>query len=172
MDRFAGRRGGVPEGARMRIAPGDLDDPRVLALLRRHLEGMHASSPPGTVFALDLAGLKAPGISFFAAWDGDTLLGMGALKALDPVSGEIKSMRTDAAHLRKGVGAAMLEHLIGIARERGYRRISLETGSGPAFEPALALYRKRGFVNGEAFADYREGPFNQYLHLDLAGSVD
>ncbi len=156
----------------MRIVAGDFDDPRVIALLRQHLEGMHASSPPGTVFALDLAGLKAPGISFFAAWDGDILLGMGALKELDPAAGEIKSMRTDPAHLRKGVGAAMLKHLIGIARERGYRRISLETGSGPAFEPALALYRKRGFVDGEAFGDYSASAFNQFLHLDLSGSAD
>src|SRR5262245_31341745 len=156
----------------MRIVPGDFDDPRVLGLLRRHLEGMHASSRPGHVFALDLSGLKAPGISFFTAWDGEDLLGMGALKELDPASGEIKSMRTDAAHLRKGVGAAMLEHLIGIARERGYRRISLETGSGPAFEPALALYRKRGFVDGAAFADYTKSAFNQFLHLELAGSAD
>ena len=156
----------------MRIVAGDFDDPRVIALLRQHLEGMHASSPPGSVFALDLTGLKAPGISFFAAWDGDILLGMGAVKELDPAAGEIKSMRTDAKHLRKGVGAAMLEHLIGIARERGYRRISLETGSGPAFEAALTLYRKRGFVDGEAFGDYTESAFNQFLHLDLAGSAD
>jgi len=132
--------------ARMRIVAGDFDDARVIALLRRHLEGMHANSPPGHVFALDLSGLKAPGISFYTAWEGESLLGMGALKELDAASGEIKSMRTDPAHLRKGVGAAMLEHLIGVARERGYRRISLETGSGPAFEPALALYRKRAFV--------------------------
>jgi putative acetyltransferase len=156
----------------MRIIAGDFDDPRVLALLRQHLEGMHASSPPGHVFALDLTGLKASGISFFTAWEGDALLGMGALKALDPASGEIKSMRTDAAHLGKGVGAAMLEHLIGVARERGYRRISLETGSGPAFAPALALYRRRGFVDGEAFADYTRSAFNQFLHLELAGSAD
>ena len=154
--------------ARMRIVAGDFDDARVIALLRRHLEGMHANSPPGHVFALDLSGLKAPGISFYTAWEGESLLGMGALKELDAASGEIKSMRTDPAHLRKGVGAAMLEHLIGIARERGYRRISLETGSGPAFEPALALYRKRGFVGGAAFADYTESAFNQFLHLDLA----
>ena len=153
----------------MRIVPGDFDDPRVIALLCQHLTGMHANSPPGSVFALDLTGLKAPGISFFTAWDGEALLGMGALKELDPVSGEIKSMRTKPEHLRKGVGAAMLEHLIGIARERGYRRISLETGSGPAFEPALALYRKRGFVDGEALADYTKSAFNQFLHLDLAG---
>jgi putative acetyltransferase len=153
----------------MRIVPGDFDDPRVIALLRQHLDGMHASSPPGHVFALDLSGLKAPGISFYTAWNGDALLGMGALKELDPAAGEIKSMRTDPAHLRKGVGAAMLEHLIGIGRERGYRKISLETGSGPAFEAALALYRKRGFVNGEAFADYTESAFSQFLHLDLVG---
>jgi putative acetyltransferase len=152
----------------MRIVPGDFDDPHVIALLRQHLDGMHASSPPGHVFALDLSGLKAPGISFYTAWNGDALFGMGALKQLDPAAGEIKSMRTDPAHLRKGVGAAMLEHLIGIGRERGYRRISLETGSGPAFEAALALYRKRGFVNGGAFADYTESAFSQFLHLDLA----
>jgi putative acetyltransferase len=156
----------------MRIVAGDFDDARVLALLRRHLEGMHASSPPGHVFALDLTGLKAPGISFYTAWEGDALLGMGALKELDGATGEIKSMRTDPAHLRKGVGAAMLEHLIGVARERGYRRLSLETGSGPAFEPALALYRARGFVDGEAFGDYTKSAFNQFLHLDLAGAAD
>jgi putative acetyltransferase len=156
----------------MRIVAGDFDDPRVIALLRQHLEGMHASSPPGHVFALDLSGLKAPGISFYTAWEGDSLLGMGALKELDAASAEIKSMRTDPAHLRKGVGSAMLEHLIGVARERGYRRISLETGSGPAFEPARALYHKRGFVDGAAFADYTKSAFNQFLHLDLAGSAD
>jgi putative acetyltransferase len=155
----------------MRIVAGDFDDPRVIALLRRHLEGMHASSPPGHVFALDLSGLKAPGISFYTAWEGDALLGMGALKELDAASGEIKSMRTDPAHLRRGVGAAMLEHLIGVARERGYRRISLETGSGPAFEPALALYRRRGFVDGAAFGDYTRSAFSQFLHLELAGST-
>lgn len=149
------------------IVPADFDDPRVVDLLRIHLQGMHANSPPGSVHALDLSGLRVPEVALFTAWDGDQLLGMGALKALDDQTGEIKSMRTAAQHLRRGVAAALLEHLIGVARARGYRRISLETGSGPAFEPALALYRKRGFVNGEAFADYAASAFNQFLHLDL-----
>lgn len=152
----------------MLIKPGDFEDARVLALLREHLAGMHANSPPGSVYALDLSSLKAPDIAFFTAWDTDSLMGMGALKALDATSGEIKSMRTAVAHLRQGVAAALLEHLIGLARSRGYRRVSLETGSGPAFEPALALYRRRGFVNGAPFGDYTASPFNQFLHLDLA----
>ena|SRR5262245_7863678 len=151
----------------MRILPGDFDDSRVLALLRQHLEGMHSNSPPGSVFALDLTGLSAPGVSFFTAWEGESLLGMGALKELDAAAGEIKSMRTDPAYLRRGVAAAMLEHLIAIAQERGYRRLSLETGSGTAFEPALALYRRRGFVDGAPFGDYTKSAFNQFLHLDL-----
>lgn len=149
----------------MDIRPGDFDDPRELALLRLHLQDMRAT--PGTSYALDLSGLKAPSISFFTAWDGDALLGMGAIKQLDARSGEIKSMRTDPAHLRKGVAAAILEHLIALARARGYARVSLETGSGEAFEPALALYRGRGFANGPVFGDYEAGPFNQFLHLDL-----
>jgi putative acetyltransferase len=149
------------------IKPGDFDDPRVIALLRRHLEGMHASSPPGHVFALDWSGLQNPEISFYALWQDDDLLGFGALKELDSKTGEIKSMRTADAHLRKGVAAAILDHIIAEARKRGYARLSLETGSGPAFEPALALYRKRGFVNGEAFGGYEASSFNQFLHLDL-----
>lgn len=151
----------------MRIIPGDFDNPQVLALLRLHLAGMHASSPPGTVYALDLSGLRHPSISFFAAWAVDTLVGMGALKEIDRLTGEIKSMRTHPEHLRQGVGAEILEHLITLARERGYQRLSLETGSGPAFEPALTLYRRRGFANGGVFGDYRASAFNQFLHLDL-----
>ena len=156
----------------MKIIPGQFDDPQVQALLRLHLAGMHASSPPGSVFALDLSGLQKPDISFFTAWRDGKLLGMGALKALDAETGEIKSMRTDPAALRSGVGAAILEHLIELARRRNYRRLSLETGSGPAFEAALALYRKRGFVNGEAFGGYTASAFNQFLHLDLSRGSD
>lgn len=155
----------------MTILPGDLADPRVLDLLREHLAGMHASSPPGSVYALDLSGLQAPEIAFFTVWDADgELLGCGALKQLDAAAGEIKSMRTRAAHLRKGAAARMLDHLLALARARGYSRVSLETGSGPAFEPALALYRKFGFVNGGAFGDYVASEFNQFLHLDLAAA--
>jgi putative acetyltransferase len=149
------------------IVPGQFDDPRVVALLRLHLRGMHENGPPGSVYALDLSGLQASNVSFYTAWEGETLLGMGALKEIDAVSGEIKSMRTDPIHLRKGVAAALLEHLITTAGSRGYRRLSLETGSGPYFEPALALYRKRGFVNGGVFGEYIQSDFNQFLHLDL-----
>ena len=149
------------------VRPGDFEDDRVKALLTRHLEGMHANSPPGHVFALDWSGLQQPEISFYALWEGEDLLGVGALKELEPGAGEIKSMRTADAHLRKGVGAAILEHIIAEALRRGYKRLSLETGSGTAFEPALELYRKYGFIEGGAFDGYEKSPFNQFLHLDL-----
>ena len=152
------------------IRPGDFGDERVKALLARHLEGMHASSPPGHVFALDWSALQKPEISFYALWEGEELLGFGALKELGPRAGEIKSMRTADGHLRRGVAAAILEYLVAEARGRGYARLSLETGSGPAFEPALELYRKYGFTEGGAFADYEKSPFNQFLHLDLVST--
>ncbi len=154
----------------MVIGLADLDDQRVKALLTRHLEGMHASSPPGHVFALDWSELRSPEISFYASWEGEELLGFGALKELDSRTGEIKSMRTADAHLRKGVAARILDHIIAVARMRGYTRLSLETGSGLAFEPALALYRKRGFTNGGAFGGYQQSAFNQFLHLDLVST--
>jgi putative acetyltransferase len=149
------------------IKPVDFGDSRVKALLTRHLAGMHASSPPGHVFALDWSGLQKPEISFYALWEGEALLGFGALKELGPRAGEIKSMRTADAHLRRGVAAAILRHIISEARRREYERLSLETGSGPAFDPALDLYRKYGFTDGDAFGDYVKSPFNQFLHLDL-----
>jgi len=149
------------------IKPGDFRDDRVKALLTRHLEGMQANSPPGHVFALDWSGLQRPEISFYALWEGEDLLGFGALKELEPRAGEIKSMRTADAHLRRGVAAIILDHIIAEARKRGYTRLSLETGAGPAFESALALYRKRGFTSGEAFGAYEKSPFNQFLHLNL-----
>ena len=151
----------------MKIILGDFDDERVLALLREHLAGMHANTPAGHVYALDLSGLRVPAVTFVTAWVGEDLLGCGAIKELDATSGELKSMRTASAHLRKGVGAALLEHLLALARARGYRRVSLETGSGAAFEPALALYRKYGFANGGAFGDYVASEFNQFLHLAI-----
>jgi putative acetyltransferase len=151
----------------VRIIPGDFEDPRVLDLLRLHLAGMSESSPPGSVYALDLSGLRAPDIRFFAAWEGDALAGMGALKQLSSSHGEIKSMRTHPAFLRRGVAAGILEHLLALARERGYRRVSLETGTGPAFEPALALYRRYGFALGEKFGEYEASAFNVFMHLSL-----
>jgi putative acetyltransferase len=151
----------------MRIHPGDFTDPQVIELLRIHLAGMHSSSPKDSVFALDLSGLQRPDLSFWTVWEGDTLLGCGALKELSGDSGELKAMRTHPENLRQGVARRLLGHLLDLARARGYRRVSLETGSGEAFEPALALYRNMGFANGEAFGDYAATGFNQFLHLDL-----
>jgi putative acetyltransferase len=152
----------------MFVRKDDLSSEGSQALLRLHLEGMHANSPPGNVFALDYSGLKAPEVTVWSVWDGDEILGIGALKQLDEHSGEVKSMRTHPDHVRKGVAALLLERIISEARNRGLERLSLETGSGPAFEPALSLYRKRGFRNGGAFSDYTASDFNQFLHLDLA----
>lgn len=151
------------------IRPDDLTGEQTRALLALHLSGMQASSPAGHVFALDLSGVQTPDIEVFTAWDGEEIVAVGALRRLDAEAGELKSMRTHPDHLRRGAAAAMLEHLIQRAREQGLRRLSLETGSGEAFEPALALYRQRGFVDGGAFGDYEASDFNQFLHLSLNG---
>ena len=151
----------------MQIREDDLSGAKIRALLDYHHRDALKNSPPGTAYVLDIVGLKAPDISFWSVWDGDDLLGCGAMKERSPDWGEVKSMRTHPDHMRKGVGAAMLDHIILIAKSRGYRRISLETGTGPTYEAALGLYRKRGFINGAVFGDYRESPFNQFLHLDL-----
>jgi len=126
----------------VRIVEGPLSDPRVVALLEEHLQGMADHSPPESIHALDIAGLSAPDVTFWSFWNDGDLLGCGALKALGATEGEVKSMRTAAAHLRRGVGAAILQHIIDEARRRGYRRLNIETGSGPGFVAALALYRK------------------------------
>ena len=151
----------------MKILPGDLDDPCVRDLLKLHLTGMQENSPPDSVYALDLSGLAVAEVSLWTAWDGDELLSCGAIKELSPTSAEIKSMRTYPRHLRKGAGRALLQHMLTLARSRGYARVSLETGTSESFVPALALYRAAGFTNGEPFADYEASDFNQFLHLDL-----
>jgi putative acetyltransferase len=145
----------------------DLTGDQTRALLAIHLAGMHENTPAGHVFALDLSGLQAPGVTVWSAWRGDAIAGIAALKELDAASGELKSMRTHPDHLRQGVAATLLDHIVGEARIRGMRRLSLETGRGPSFEPALALYRRSGFANGAAFGDYEASDFNQFLHLDL-----
>jgi putative acetyltransferase len=145
----------------------DLSGDQTRALLALHLAGMHANSPADHVRALDLTGLQTPDVTVWTVWRYDGIAGIGALKALPDGTGELKSMRTHPDHLRAGVAAALLEHIIGEAKARGYSRLSLETGSGPAFDPALALYRRRGFVDGEAFSDYERSAFNQFLHLEL-----
>lgn len=149
------------------IREDDLSGEPTQALLAHHLAGMHATSPPGHSFALDLSGLQAPGVTVWTAWDGDAIAGVGALKRLGDGVGELKSMRTHPDHLRRGVGAAILERIIAVASAEGLRRLSLETGSGAAFDAALSLYRRRGFTDGPAFGDYVASDFNQFLHLDL-----
>lgn len=151
----------------MHIERDDLRRPAIHALLDEHLAQMRATSPPESVHALDLDRLRAPSISFWSIWDGETLLGCGALKQLDAQHGEIKSMRTPQQQRRRGAGRAMLEHLIAEARTRGYRRLSLETGSQPAFAAARALYRSAGFVPCPPFADYTDDPNSVFLTLVL-----
>ena len=152
----------------MDIREGGLDDPEVIALLEVHAGGMLASSPPGTCHFLDLSGLKTPDITFLSAWEGETLLGIGAIKALDTETGEIKSMRTADAALGRGVGTAILRHIIGLARERGYGALKLETGTGAAFDAAHVLYARHGFVPCPPFADYQATDFNRFFALALA----
>lgn len=154
-------------GSPFDIREDDLEGAPTRALLALHLEGMRASSPPGQVFAFDLSGLRAPGVTVWTAWEGAEILGIGALRDLGDGTAELKSMRTHPDHARRGVARAILEHIIAVARARGGRRLLLETGSGAAFEPALALYRRRGFVAAEPFAGYERSAFNQFLALDL-----
>lgn len=156
-----------------RIVVDDLSSEATRVLLTFHHRQMHAASPPGTAFALDLSGLQQPGITVWTLREGDAVLGIGALKALPDGTGEVKSMRTHPDHLRKGVARALLEHIIGEASGRGMKRLSLETGTGPDFEPALTLYRQRGFIEGDAFGDYAavaDGGFNRFFHLKLASA--
>lgn len=145
----------------------DLTGEATRALVALHLEGMHDNSPPESVFALDLSGLQSPDITFWSVWRGEQIAGIGALKMLTEGSGELKSMRTHPQCLRQGVAGYLLAHIVDEARRRGLPRLSLETGRGPAFEPALTLYRKHGFVNGGAFVEYTASEFNQFLHLSL-----
>lgn len=151
----------------IRIHEDDLRDPRVLDLLEQHRRLAHAESPPGSRHALPAAALRGPGITVFTAWIGDELAGCGALRELDATHGELKSMRTAAPFLRRGVGSAVLEHLIHVATNRGYLRLSLETGIEPAFEPARALYKGRGFVPCGPFGSYAADPNSCFLTLAL-----
>lgn len=149
------------------IRPDDLTDPRVTALLRHHFAACHAVTPPGSAHVLDIDGLRNPGIRFWAAWEGDELLGVGALKRLSSEHGEVKSMHTAEAARRKGVASALLRHIIAAARQDGLRRLSLETGSFGYFRPAVALYRRHGFVDCAPFAGYRPDPNSVFLTLEL-----
>ena len=150
-----------------RIVEDDLSGAAIRALLERHFAGMLANSPAGSCHFLDFDGLRAGDVTFWSIHKGDELAGCGALKRLDATHGEIKSMRTAEAFLRQGVAARMLGHIIDEARARGLERVSLETGSGAAFEPALALYRAHGFIDCEPFADYKSDPFSRFMTYTL-----
>ena len=147
----------------MNIVNGDLSHPAVKALLVEHMRGMVEHSPPGSIHSLELDRLRTPGVSFWTAWLDQELVGCAALKELDRRHGEIKTMRTASKHNSKRVSAELLRHIITVARDRGYGRLSLETGSGPAFEPAHALYQKFGFEFCGPFHEYGPDPFSRFM---------
>jgi putative acetyltransferase len=149
------------------IRAGGLDDRQVEALIRHHRDEARATTPICNAHSLDSEGLRDPAVSFFSAWDDDTLLGIGAIKQLDATHAELKSMRTAPDQLRRGVARALLAHLIGVARTWGYTRLSLETGTAPMFAPAIAMYEAAGFVDCEAFGGYPASPHNRFMALEL-----
>ena len=152
----------------MKIEIDDLTRPAIHALLNEHLRSMHALSPPESVHALDLESLRRPEIAFWTAWEGPLLLGCGALMALSRTHGEVKSMRTPEALRRTGAGRALLMHIIAAARSRGYDRLSLETGSMAAFEPARRLYESAVFTETGPFGAYVEDPNSVFMTLALS----
>src|SRR5436309_8751128 len=151
----------------MRIELDDLSRPEIAELLKEHLASMFVYSPPESVHALPIEGLRSPDITFWSVWENGKLIGCGALKELDPQHGEIKSMRTASAHRRKGVAAALLEHILEEAKRRNYQRVSLETGSMDAFAPAHRLYARFGFKECGPFADYVEDPNSLFMTREL-----
>lgn len=151
----------------MEITIDDLNGPEVNELLREHLQNMASLSPPESVHALDIDALRQPEITFWTVWEDGKLLGCGALKELDARHAEIKSMRTSSLHLRKGVAKYILNHILSEAKRRGYSRLSLETGSMKAFEPAHNLYGSFGFTRCEPFGDYVEDPYSIFMTKEL-----
>ena len=151
----------------MRIKLDDLTRPEIAELLKEHLASMFLHTPPESVHALPIEGLRSPDITFWSVWENGELLGCGALKELDPQHGEIKSMRTASAHLRKGVARAVAHHIIAEAKRRGYRRLSLETGSMAAFEPARKLYATFGFTFCGPFGNYANDPNSVFMTMEL-----
>ena len=151
----------------MRIAKASLDDPAVRDLIGFHQRDMEAISPPGTSFALDVSGLSGDETTILGAWEGGKLVAIGALRRLGEDHAELKSMRTRPSHLGKGYGKAILEGLVDRSLDEGITRISLETGTSNKFAPAIKLYTRYGFVRGEPFAQYANGPHNQCYHPAL-----
>lgn len=151
----------------MDIRRDDPNNPAVAPMLAAHVREQHGNVPPGFAFALDAGGLSAPEVTFWTAWDGDTLAGFGAMKQLDAASGEVKSMRAGDAFRGRGVGHRLLSTIIAEARARGYAALFLETGTSDFYAPALALYQRAGFVFCPPFGDYADSPHNQFMRLDL-----
>ena len=154
----------------MQIRIDDLRGPEIVALLEKHVEFCRASSPPESTHVLDLDGLRKPEITFWSVWDGSELVGCGALKELDPTHGEVKSMHTAAKHRGRGVGLKVLKQIVAEARSRGYRRLSLETGSMDAFAAARALYAGSGFMECPPFGNYELDPNSVFMTFDLTTS--
>lgn len=152
----------------MNIKVDDLTGKEIAELLEQHIRDMRAVSPPESVHALDLSGLRKPEITFWTIWDENSLAGCGAIKELDPSHAEIKSMRTAPDYRNKGVATLLLQHIIAEAKSRNYRKLSLETGSMPFFEPAKQLYRKFGFVDCEPFSDYKPDPNSVFMTIELS----
>lgn len=151
----------------MQIKVDDLSGPEIRALLHEHLSNMLELSPPESVHAMDIEKLRQPDVTFWTVWSGNALLGCGALRELTPEHGEIKSMRTALAHRRSGAGRAVLTHIIEEARRRSYARLSLETGSTKAFEPAHRLYESFGFSYCTPFGDYVDDPHSVFMTKTL-----
>jgi putative acetyltransferase len=151
----------------VRIKVDDLSGTEIRELLQEHLRGVALLSPPESVHALDIEALRGPDITFWTAWEEGQLLGCGALKELDSQHAEVKSMRTSSSHLRKGVAKKILGHILEEAERRFYRRLSLETGSGEAFEPARRLYAGFGFTYCEPFAGYLEDPYSVFMTREI-----
>ncbi|MED5503229.1 GNAT family N-acetyltransferase [Vibrio campbellii] len=152
----------------MNIEVDNLERAEVIALLEEHLQDMYATSPPESVHALDLDRLKAPEVTFWTGWREKQLLGCAAIKELDEQHAELKSMRTTPSARGQGVASQLLIHVIDQAKQRGLRRLSLETGSMEFFEPARLLYEKHGFVYCEPFGDYELDPNSQFMTLELS----
>lgn len=151
----------------LEIRVDDLRGREIARLLEEHVRSLRGLSPAESCHVLNLEALRRPEITFWSVWDGAELMGCGALKELDAAHGEIKSMRTVAAHLRKGVASRMVSHIVDEAKRRRYRRLSLETGSGAAFEPALELYERFGFRRCGPFGDYVADAFSVYMTKEL-----
>ena len=152
----------------MRIVVDDLSGPAIAAFLTEHIEEMRSITPLESKHALDLDGLRRPEITFWSVLDGDTVVGCGAVKAIDASHAELKSMRTARARKRSGIASMLLEHILGEAIRMGFDRISLETGSAEFFQPARSLYQKYGFDYCEPFADYTLDPHSVFMTRTLA----